>query len=283
MVKTIVTGNFKGGVGKTTNAVMLSYTLAKKGYRTLLVDFDPQANATELLFTTMRLAYDREPAFNKTLFAAILAKDLKQALVNVRDNLDLLPSYKDLQGYEKFLYDNIDDDKTQDAYFNTLLEPLKKDYDYILIDVPPQLNKYTNSALVVSDFAIIILQTHQRSLRGAEKYISHLIELNESYDINVELLGILPVLMQSGNKHDLDILEAAHAQFGGSNMFKTTLKMMARLKRFDSYGITDTEDLHDRRAHFAYQGLTDEVLERIDMFTRNYDNEEIPEEVAENE
>ena len=274
MAKTIVTGNFKGGVGKTTNAVMIGYTLAKQGYKTLIVDFDPQANATEILFTTMRVVYGLEPAFNKTLFSAILAQDLTQSRVNIRENLDLLPSYEDLQGYEKFLYDRLDNDWAQDNYFSTLLEPLKEQYDYILIDVPPQLNKYTNSALVASDFVVIILQTHQRSFRGAQKYISHLINLNEIYGLNVELLGVLPVLLQSGNKHDLDILDLSKNHFGSSNMFKTTLKIMARLKRYDSYGITERDDMHDRKAHFVYEGLTDEVLERIDMFTRNNDNEE---------
>lgn len=276
MAQTIVTGNFKGGVGKTTNAVMISYTLAKKGDKVLLIDLDPQANATELLFNTMRLVYNVEPIYNKTLYAAILEKDLTQALVKVNDNLDLLPSYDDLQGYEKFLYDTMDDDMTQDRYFGTLLEPLKENYDYILIDVPPQLNKYTNSALVASDFAMIILQTHQRSLRGSEKYIGHLITLNDTYGTNVELLGVLPVLVQRGNKHDLDILKEATDRYGYSNMFKTTLNMMARLKRYDSYGITEENDVHDMKAHFVYEGLTNEFKERIKMLTSENQPEEEP-------
>lgn len=267
MATVITTGNFKGGVGKTTNAVMISYELSMRGSKTLLVDLDPQANATELLFTTMRQIYGVEPDFKETLEVALEAGDLEPAIIQVKENLDLLPSSEDLQGYEDFVRKNYVDDYTQDTYFRNALAEFSDKYDYIILDVPPQLNKYTDSALSASDYVIVILQTQERSLRGAETYVNHLIQIKEDYDLPLELLGVLPVLQQNGNELDLDVLHDAVESFTEANMFNIRIKQMARLKRFDRTGITDKRvDINDRRVHKIYNDLLDEIHERIKMF-----------------
>lgn len=266
MTKVITTGNFKGGVGKTTNAVMFSYTLSKMGKRVLIVDLDPQANATDLLLNTMNNVYQQKPNFEETLFESIKNEKLSDALINIKDNLDLLPSYEDLQGYEKFLYSNFEDDYSQDHYFNTLLEPIKKNYDYIIMDVPPQLNKFTDSALVSSNYVVVILQTQERALKGAEKYIEHLLQLQDDYSLGLDLLGVLPVLQQNGSDLDLDIITDAINSFGQQNIFKSRIKQMARLKRFDRTGITDNvKDINDRRVHDVYKKVVNELIERINL------------------
>lgn len=267
MAITITTGNFKGGVGKTTNAVMISYILSKHNKKTLLVDLDPQANATDLLFTTMEAIYDIKPDFEETLETALISGNLQKALVHVKDNLDLLPSYQDLQGYEKYLNETFADDYTQYTYLAKLLSPLKEKYDYIILDVPPQLNKFTDSALVASDFVIIILQTQERSLTGAETYAEHLINLKDDYKLGLDLLGVLPVLQQNGNNLDLDVLDDAIDSFGKANMFKQRIRQMARLKRFDRTGITDrSKDINDIRVMSVYENVVNEIKERITKF-----------------
>lgn len=264
MTRIITTGNFKGGVGKTTNAVMLSYTFSKLGKKSLLVDLDPQANATDLLLNTMNSVYQKKPHFKETLFEAIKHKDLSEALINVKDNLDLLPSYEDLQGYEKFLYSNFDDDFSQDHYFSKLLDDLKSKYDFIVLDVPPQLNKFTDSALVASDYVIVILQTQERSLKGAEKYIEHLLQIQSDYKLGLELLGVLPVLQQNGSELDLDVIHDANVSFGEQNIYQNKIKQMARLKRFDRTGITDNvKDINDRRVHDVYKKIVQETFDRM--------------------
>ncbi|MBO1123737.1 MAG: ParA family protein [Enterococcus casseliflavus] len=266
MTKVLTTGNFKGGVGKTTNAVMTAYTLSNRGYKTLVVDFDPQANATELLFATMTNVYKVTPAFNETLFVSIQNNSIVNSLIHVKENLDLLPSFTDLEKYSDYLSDIYDDDFSKDSHFSKLLNEIKDDYDYIIIDVPPQLNKFTNSALVASDFVVVILQTQERSLKGAEKYIEHLIQLNNDYGTNIDILGLLPVLVQNGNDLDLDIIEDAEELFGKANIFDTKIKMMQRLKRFDRSGITDNvRDIHDKRVHEVYDSLTGEIIKRIEL------------------
>lgn len=264
MTKTIVTGNFKGGVGKTTNAVMIAYTLSKQNEKVLLVDLDPQANATELLFTTMQQIYNVEPFFDETLETALINHNLEPAIVNVRENLDLLPSYEDLQGYEDFLNEQFNNDKDKDSYFASLLAKIRDRYDYIILDVPPQLNRYTDSALVACNYVVIVLQTQQRSLTGAETYVNHLLQIKSDYNLNLDLLGVLPVLLQNGNALDIDILQDAVETFGEQNLFKLQVRQMARLKRFDRTGITEKKnDYNDRRVHDTYGQLVNELKQRI--------------------
>ncbi|MBS0943277.1 AAA family ATPase [Leuconostoc mesenteroides] len=269
MAYVITTGNFKGGVGKTTNSVMLSYTLSKMDKKILLIDLDPQANATDLLLNTMTNIYKKKPDFKETLFESIKNNNPKEALINVKDNLDLLPSFSDLQNYEKYLYDNFSDDFSQDHHLTSFIKNIKNEYDFVFLDIPPQLNKFTDNALVASDFVIVILQTQERALKGAEKYIDHLLELQDDYHLNIDLLGILPVLQQNGSELDLDVLQDAVESFGESNLFKTHIKQMNRLKRFDRTGITDnTKDIHDKRIHTIYNELIQETLNRIEMLKK---------------
>ena len=96
-------GNFKGGTGKTTNSTMLAYALAKKGYRVLLCDQDPQANATTLFLKTKAVREDDYITFEKTLMAAMQEGDLSSIVTEVTDNLFLLPSFSDFAQYPKFL------------------------------------------------------------------------------------------------------------------------------------------------------------------------------------
>ena len=140
MTKVLTTGNFKGGVGKTTNAVLTAYTLSNKGYKVLVVDLDPQANATELLFATMTNVYKIKPEFKETLFVSIQNNKISNSLISVKENLDLLPSFTDLEKYIDYLAELYDDDYSKDTHFSNLLNEIKENYDFIIIDVPPQLN-----------------------------------------------------------------------------------------------------------------------------------------------
>lgn len=142
MTKVITTGNFKGGVGKTTNAVMISYELFMLDYKTLLVDFDPQANATDMLNNTLISVHSKYPDFKMSVGKALQTDTLNEAIIEFNENLDYLPSFTDLQNYE------------QDFNFKKHLNKIKINYDYVIIDVPPQLNKFTDSALVASDGSV---------------------------------------------------------------------------------------------------------------------------------
>ncbi|EUJ16617.1 ParA family protein [Listeria aquatica] len=270
MAGTVITfGNFKGGTGKTTNSAMIGNELANQGYKTLLIDMDPQANATSLYLLTKQRLEGEVVKFDKTLMSAIADENLKSIVLNIKENLFLLPSFADFTSYPLFLekkFPNSQFDRV--AYFSKLIEPLKKDFDFILIDVPPTLSTYTDSALYGSDYTIIVLQTQERSLVGAEAYVRYLQELIDNYDADFDILGVLPVLLKNNAAVDLSTLDNATASFGQNNMFQTLVKNMERLKRYDLIGIIDVNkdpaaDMHDRRVAKLYKNVTDELIIRL--------------------
>lgn len=256
-------GNFKGGTGKTTNSTMLAYALAKKGYRVLLCDQDPQANATTLFLKTKAVREDDYITFEKTLMAAMQEGDLSSIVTEVTDNLFLLPSFSDFAQYPKFLEKRFEEEVDRVTYLSTLLEPLKKEFDFIFVDVPPTISIYTDSALYASDFVVVVLQTQERSLQGAEVFTQYLQTLLDDYHADFDILGILPVLLKNGAAVDLATLENAKNVFGSNNLFESVIKNMERLKRYDITGIVE-EDMHDKRVMDTYAKVAEEFLERLE-------------------
>lgn len=269
MTKKVVFGNFKGGTGKTTNSCMIAYHLAKKGYRTLLVDLDPQANATSLFLLTAQRQKKEVISFDTTLMTAISNGDLLPIVTPISENLFLLPSFSDFTSFPLFLEKKYPQDiPERSRFFSQLLKPLEKDYDFILFDLPPTLSVYTDSALVASDAIVIVLQTQERSLVGAEAFIEYIQEIYNQYQVNFDILGILPVLLKNQSIVDESVLVNAKETFGEENLFNNIIRNMERLKRYDITGIIDPDletqfDTHDKKVHALYENVTEEFLQRF--------------------
>lgn len=261
----IVIGNQKGGVGKTTNTYLIAYTLAKMGIHTLVADLDPQANATKTLMLTKSQQEDTVYSIKKTLMVGVQEKDLTDLPVKIMDNLDLIPSYIDFQDFTKYLYQNTNNEYEETHLLEPLFNPLKKKYDVILLDVPPFSIEITRNAVIFSDFALISLQTHDDSLSGAEEYVNTLSKLQQEYQLDIEVIGILPMLHDARNGVDQTIIQSAKDEFGEENVFTNIVTQMARIKRFPINGITD-KDRFDKRVLDKYQQVTDELLSRIGLF-----------------
>lgn len=266
-------GNFKGGVGKTTNSVMTAYELAKMGYRTLVCDLDPQANSTQLLRRTYGLQNGKELTIPKTMMVALQEGDIESSIVEIMNNLYLLPSYKDFVNYPDFLEmkympNEPNYKEKRIKYFYDCLKPIEKDYDYIIFDVPPTLSIYTDSSLYAADYVIIVLQTQQRSLDGAEAFWEYLQSFYDTYtDSDFDIAGILPVLLKNSAGLDNQIIKDAKNIFGKNMIFNNIIKNMERLKRYDRKGISDKDytkihDFHDSRLHGTYYQLTKEIIKR---------------------
>lgn len=264
---TVVTfGNFKGGTGKTTNSTMIAYCLAKMGYKVLVSDQDPQANATSLYLRTRARRDKTITSFQRTLMSAIQDEDLSSIVTPIMDNLYLLPSFSDFAVYPMYLEQRFPDVVDRVQFFSSLIEPLKKDFDFIFIDVPPTFSIITDSALYASEHVVVVLQTQERSLQGAEAFTNYLQTLIDNYDADMDILGILPVLLKNQAAVDLQTLEGAKEVFGEHNLFKGVVKNMERLKRFDITGITE-DDMHDRYVINNYMAVTEEFLERMKAVT----------------
>ena len=261
----ITFGNFKGGTGKTSNATMIGYQLAQQGHKTLLLDLDPQGNATNLyLKTKEEVVTGKVAIFEKTLMAAIRDEDLLSTIVPIKDNLDLIPSAADFALYPRFM-EKISNYADRVYYLAGLVKPLRDKYEYIIVDIPPTISLITDSALVMSDYCVIVLQTHERSLQGAESFVNYMRdEIIGLYQApTLDVVGILPVLLKNGAPVDISTLKAAQNIFGEKNMFKNTIRTMERLKRYDITGIT-LEDMHDKRVNEKYKEVTDELISRME-------------------
>lgn len=267
MTRTITFANFKGGTGKTTNAVLFAYTLARKGYRVLLIDKDPQANATTFLLKTYLQDHEEPPAFNRYMLDGVKAGDLKSTIFSVRENLDLIPNTPTFHLYPKFLQKKFPGMSTQAErdrifYFNELIDPLRSDYDFILIDVPPTISDITDAALAATDYVLLVLQTQEASLDGAEVFVSYLQELIDDGKAELDIVGILPVILKADSRVEQATMQNAEAIFGKENLFENHVKTMERIKRFSSVGISN-DDQHDHKVHNLYDAITQEFMERI--------------------
>ena len=284
----ILYGNMKGGVGKTTNSVMTAYQLAKLGYKTLVCDLDPQANATQLLRRTYGLQHGTDLQINKTMMVALTEENIKSAVVNIMDNLYLLPSSEDFKNYPDFLEMKfmLDKEKIEAgdsttlqsemskvkeqriSYFAQQLAKVRDEYDFVIIDVPPTLSIFTDSAIYATDFVIIVLQTQQRSLDGAETFFEYLQQMYNDYaNIDFDILGVLAVLLKNNVGLDNQILKDAETDFGKDMLFNQIIRHMERLKRYDRTGIAEKGltkyDMHDTRLHYIYNTLTKEIVARL--------------------
>lgn len=264
--QTLTFANFKGGVGKTSTTALVGYNLNKLGHKVLIIDFDAQANITSLMLKTKSVD-DDIITIDKALMKAINEDSpLSELVIPIKENLDLIPNAVDFSMYPRYLERHFDTEIERVSFFKNKIEDLKDQYDFILIDVPPTLSLLNDTAFYACDQIIVVLQTQERSLSGAEVFITYLQEtLIDEFHSDVDILGILPVLSKKGARVDAEILKAASKEFGDENIFDNKISLMERIKRFDMTGITDDEkDQHDRKVHEVFTGVSEEIVSRLE-------------------
>lgn len=271
MAKTYVVGNFKGGVGKSTTVQMLSFENSQRRNRkTLVIDFDPQGNTSDVLrLTSSNFGGESIEDFDNTIWEAINGIELEKCVYTIIPNLDLIPANIMFSEFPDMLISKYPNDKiSQMEYVKQILEPLKEKYDDIYIDVPPTISLYSNAAMYFCDFVIIILQTQVKSLKGAQSYIEYMKVFIEQYHSNLEVVGIVPFMMQKRDSVDIEIYEAAKEIYGG-HLLDTVVLNQSRLKRYDGSGITYEEnkngtiDQWDMRAHNVFIKVMNELDEHL--------------------
>lgn len=261
MATTIVVGNFKGGVGKTKVSVMMSWELVTHfNKKVLLVDMDPQGNASTLIARSAGIT-----ELNTSIFDGFQSGSLRESIIKVNENMHLIPAQVSFKNLPKFLYSKFNHEYEQVNYLNTLLEPLKSDYDYIFIDVPPTISDFSDNAMMAADYVLIILQAQELSLEGAETYIKYLQFMVDTYEADIQVAGVLPVLLRPGGRVDMSTIERAKEMFGEDNVMKSYIKHLERLKMWDVTGITDN-DQHDRNAHKVFIEAVEELESKLKEF-----------------
>ena len=217
----------------------------------------------------------KELQIKETMMLALSEQDLQSAIVKIKDNLYLLPSDDDFTDYPDFLERTFMPDQEnykekRISYFSKQQAKIKDDYDFVIIDVPPTLSIFTDSAVYAADDIIIVLQTQQDSLDGAVGFYKYLQRMYDRYvNIDYDVLGVLPVLLENRAGLDSQILKDANQIFEEGAVFKNIIKHMERLKRNGRIGIADKDakygkgDFHDIKVHYVYDQLAKEILERV--------------------
>ncbi|MCK8617991.1 ParA family protein [Fructobacillus sp. M158] len=265
----LTVGNYKGGAGKTSNSTLIGYTLAKMGVKVLVVDLDPQTNATKsLLLTKSALEKDQIMTINKTIMSGVANGSFTDLPVNIMPNYDLLPSYPDFGDFSKYVYKHANTEIEEVSVLKPLLDDLRPKYDLIILDIPPMSREVTANATIASDYTLISFQTQERSLTGAENYINDLLNYKDKYNLDIDVVGILPVLQNKKGTVDNAMLNMAKDIFGESLVFDSVIPHMERIKRFDITGITD-RDRFDKKVMQTYRTATDEFIERINVLEEN--------------
>ena len=236
MGKVYVVGNFKGGVGKTKSVTMLAYESAViKDKKTLVVDLDPQGNATSILAKTGELN-----EISKNITVGFEEGDLSTQITPIINNLDLIASNTTFRNLTKILMNRFP------------------------IDVPPTISDYSDNAMLAADYCIIVLQTQELSLDGAQTYIAYMQYLADTYDNDLQVLGIIPCMLRPGGRVDTKVLDQAKELYGG-NVLDTIVKYQERLKVYDvegihvSYSYTGKPDGWDIKAHQVFIDVLNEL------------------------
>lgn len=277
---TITVANSKGGVGKTTIIRYLSYVLANMGFKVLVVDADPQANTTKTMLLTKNYHSKDDEIFiiDKTMLAGIVERNLEQLVVPIIENLYCIPSHIDFKNFPKYLtklygdaIEGIDDnyfeiEKNRISVLKDLLQPIKKDYDFILIDTPPTMSDFTRNAAYASDYIIMAFQTQSDSLDGVADYITEEVTpLVEKFDCKTEIVGILPNQLSKGSI-DQTVVKDAIEQFGEQNLFDNILPFVKRVQSTPRTGL-NTDTYWDNLAYEeVFVPLAKDFIHRIKLF-----------------
>ena len=258
MAKIISLVNQKGGVGKTTTSINLAAALGQEGKKTLLVDLDPQSNATT------GLGYSNSD-FSHDIYEVITHRcDIKDAVIKTKfENLSLLPSTINLAGIDvEFIKKMLEDNSfRQNEQLKVALNQIRDYFDYIIIDCQPSLGIATMNALVASDSVIIPVQCEYYALDGVVLILNSIIMVQSSLNPNLRIEGVLLTMLDGRTNIGLNVIEEVRSYFKNKT-FNTIIPRLVRLAEAPSHGKPINVYEPDSRATEAYANLAKEVIDR---------------------
>lgn len=260
---TISFGIQKGGSSKTTTACIVSFLLARQGYKVLFCDFDSQGNGTSLL--TQQNIYD----FTKrTILEAIKEQNAKKYIHHITDNLHILPAEDFLARLPSYIYveyrAKFSDQYYQDRHLYLLkdtLDQVKHEYDFIIIDLPPSPGEQTHLGLIASDYAVIMLQTEPFCYDALDRYLEILSGIQQRWHPDLRVAGIICSMLDPRSTLEKEIIEAAKTNYGDL-LFNVEITRKNKIKEFSYTGISDKRK-EEKAALEVFEKITEELLERV--------------------
>ena len=250
MGKIIAVVNQKGGVGKTTSAVNLAAAVGALGKKVLLVDIDPQGNATS------GVGIDRRKTKGSSYDIIVDGKSVNDCLIKTEfKNLDIIPSSLDLAAAELEIVDR----NHRESLLKAALAPVKANYDYILIDCPPSLGLITTNALCAADTVLLPIQCEYYALEGLSQLMNSVRRVKRMYNPRLDIEGVV-LTMYDGRLNLTQQVVAEVKKYFPKKVYSTPIPRGVRISEAPSYGMPVIYYDKSCKGSFAYTELAKEII-----------------------